>query len=168
MKNIKKYLIIFLTPLLAFTSVHKFYVSVTNITYSKKDASVRIISRIFIDDLEETLQERYDFEAGLATENESEESDTYLEKYIRAKFAVEVNGKNASYSIIGREYDNDVVVCYIEVPNIDLAETESILIENEILIDMFAEQQNILHFDMAGKKKSFVLVGADTKAMLNL
>ena len=168
MNRFKKYLPILLLPLLAFTAAHKFYVSVTNITYSEKDASVQIVSRIFIDDVEKVLQERYDFEARLATENESKESDAYLEKYIRAKFAVEVNGKNSPYSIIGREYDNDVIVYYLEVPDIDLAEMESIRIQNEILIDMFSEQQNIMHFDVAGKKKSFVLAGSDTKARLNL
>ena len=168
MKNVKFSLFLLFVPLLAFTSAHKFYVSVTNITYSEKDASVQIISRIFIDDMEKTLRKRYDFTAALATDNESRESDAYLEKYIRAKLEVKVNGANASYEIIGREYENDVIVLYIEVPKVDLAETESIQIDNEILIDMFEEQQNILHFDVGGKKKSFVLVRSDTKAMLNL
>jgi uncharacterized protein YuzE len=81
---------------------------------------------------------------------------------------VEVNGENASYNFIGKKYDTDVMVCYIEVPNVDLAETTSIQIENEILTDLFDEQQNIVHFKIDGKKKSFVLIKSDTKGMLNL
>ena len=36
----------------SFTGAHKFYVSVTNVAYSEEEASLQIISRIFIDDLE--------------------------------------------------------------------------------------------------------------------
>ncbi|MGB7393438.1 MAG: DUF6702 family protein [Pricia sp.] len=168
MKYLKKSLIILLLPLFAFATVHKFYVSVTNVKYSEKDSALQITSRIFIDDFENVLQERYDFEAGLATKNESDEADAYIEKYLRTKLVVEVNGEQASYNFIGKKYDADVMICYIEVPDVDLAETTSIQIENEILTDLFDEQKNIVHFNMDGKKKSFVLIKSDTKGMLNL
>jgi hypothetical protein len=168
MNSLKKSLIILILPLFAFATAHKFYVSVTNVNYSEKDSAIQITSRIFIDDFEKVLQERYGFEAMLATKNESKEADAYIEKYLRAKFAVEVNGENASYNFIGKKYDTDVMICYIEVPNIDLPETTSIQIENEILTDLFDEQQNIVHFKMDGKRKSFVLLKSHTKGMLKL
>lgn len=168
MNPLKKSILILLLPLFAFTTVHKFYVSVTNITHSEKDNAIQITSRIFIDDFERVLQERYGFEAKLATKSESKEADDYIEKYLRAKLVVEVNGENASYNFIGREYDTDVMVCYIEVPEVDLPNTTSIQIENEILTDLFDDQQNIVHFKMGGKKKSFVLMKSRTKGMLNL
>lgn len=168
MTPLKKSLLILILPLFAFATVHKFYVSVTDVRYSEKDNAIQITSRIFIDDFENVLQERYGFEAKLATKNESKEADAYIEKYLRAKFVVEVNGENASYNFIGKKYDTDVMVCYIEVPNVDLAEATSIQIENEILTDLFDEQQNIVHFKIDGKKKSFVLIKSDTKGMLNL
>lgn len=154
--------------LLSFTVAHKFYVSVTNVNYSEKDNALQITSRIFIDDFETVLQERYGFKAELAAKNESKVADTYIEKYLRARFSVAVNGETVSYTFIGREYDADVMVCYIEVPNIDLTDTTSIQIENEMLTDVFEEQQNIVHFKINGKKKSFVLMKSDTKGMLNL
>ncbi|WP_373518401.1 DUF6702 family protein [Pricia sp.] len=168
MNPLKKSLIILLMPLFAFAAAHKFYVSVTNVKYSEKDGAIQITSRIFIDDFENVLQERFGFDAELATENESEEADAYIEKYIRTKFAVEINGENASYNFIGKKYDADVMICYIEVPKINLAHTTSIQITNEILTDLFDEQQNIVHFKIDGKKKSFVLLKSDPKGMLNL
>ncbi len=165
---LKKSLLILILPLFAFATIHKFYLSVTNVRYSEKDEAIQITSRIFIDDFENVLQERYGFNAELATKNESKEADAYIEKYFQARFAVEINGKNASYNFIGKKYDADVMICYIEVPEVDLDTTTSIQIENEILTDLFDEQQNIVHFKIDGKKKSFVLIKSDTKGMLNL
>ena len=155
-------------PLFAFVTAHKFYLSVTNVNYSEEDRALQVTSRIFIDDFEKVLFERYGIEAKLATPNESKVADEYVEKYLRTKLVVEINGENAPYTYIGKRYDNDVVICYIEVPDVDLAQTKSIEIENELLTDLFDEQQNIVHFSIGDLKKSFVLVKSDTKGMLNL
>lgn len=168
MNLLKKSFLIILLPLFAYTTAHKFYISVTNVKYSEKDAALQITSRIFIDDFEKVLQERYNFEAELATEKESEEADAFIEKYLRTKFRVEIDGEKASYSFIGKEYDADVMICYIEVPNFDLTHATSIQIENEILTDVFDEQQNIVHFKIDGRRKSFVLLKSNTKGTLNL
>ena len=66
----KKYLFILILPLLSFTETHKFYVSVTNINYAQNDGSFQITMRIFIDDLDDVLKERYSLNAQLNTENE--------------------------------------------------------------------------------------------------
>jgi len=168
MRPLKKALLILLLPLVAFTTVHKFYVSVTNVGYSEKDDALQITSRIFIDDLEAILLERYDVIAKLDTENESAVADEYLEKYLRKKFQIEVNGETVSYEVIGRKYDADVCIFYIEVANLNFPAVESIQIQNEVLTDLFDEQQNVVHFKINGKKKSFVLLKSDTKGMLKL
>ena len=168
MKHLKKGLLILVLPLLAFTAVHKFYVSVTNVNYSEKDDALQITTRIFIDDLDAILLERYDVEGKLATENESKQADTYLEKYLRQKFQVEINGEQKTYELIGRKYDTDVCVFYLELPKIDLPTVKTIQIQNEVLTDLFDEQQNVVHFKINGKKKSFVLLKSDTKGMLKL
>jgi hypothetical protein len=153
---------------LSFSIAHKFYVSVTNVKYSEKDSAIQITSRIFIDDLEDVLFQRYDVTSNLATSIESEIAEDYIKKYFNTKFVVEINGEKMDYTFLGKTYDNDVAICYLEIPNIQLAETKSITVQNEILIDLFEEQQNIVHFKMKGQKKSFVLVRDNNKGMLNL
>tara|TARA_R110000868_G_scaffold30589_5_gene112948 strand:- start:6018 stop:6524 length:507 start_codon:yes stop_codon:yes gene_type:complete len=168
MNILKKSFLILLLPLMAFTVVHKFYVTVTNIAYSEKEDAIQITSRIFIDDLEKTFKERYDVNARMATSEELESVDTYIEKYLKSKFVVYFDGKPQTYTFIGKKYDNDVVVCYLELPNVNLPKLKSILVTNEILTDMFEEQQNVVHFKFKGKKKSFVLTRENNKGMLNL
>lgn len=168
MRFLKKGLLILLLPLLAFTVAHKFYLSVTNITYSEKDDALQITSRVFIDDLEDLLKERYDINGNLATDIESELVDEYLEKYLRAKFVIEINDEIKPFDFVGRKYDADVIIFYLEVPKVDFPSITSIQVQNKVLTDLYDEQQNIVHFKINGKKKSFVLVKPDTKGMLNL
>lgn len=164
----KRYLAFFLLPLLAFTTLHKFYVSVTNINYSEKDDAFQITTRIFIDDLEEVLKERYGIEAKLATKEGTAISDEYVEKYFRTKFLIYLNGEQATYDFLGKKYDNDVVICYLELPNVGIEKVQKMEIENEILTDLFDEQKNVVHVKWKGNKKSFVFIKSNAKGMLNL
>ncbi|WP_036196451.1 DUF6702 family protein [Maribacter antarcticus] len=164
----KKAFLILLLPLLAFATVHKFYISVTNVSYSEKDNALQVTNRVFIDDINAVLKERYDIDATLGSDEESALGQEYLEKYIRSKFRITRNGETVDYTLLGTKYDVDVIILYVEVTNIDLPKVTSIGIENEILTDLFDEQQNVVHFNVAGKKKSFVLLKSDTKGMLNL
>ena len=168
MKLFKKGILILVLPLLAFTATHKFYISVTNVGYSEKDKAIQITTRIFLDDINEVLKTRYDINPKLGTDKESDLDREYLEKYLRTKFLVEVNGKTTAYTFIGKKYDTDMIICYLEVPKIELSKVSSITIQNEVLTDIYDEQQNVVHFKMDGKKKSFVLLKSDTKGMLNL
>lgn len=157
-----------LLPLLAFTAVHKFYLSVTNVSYSEKSDALQVTTRFFIDDINTVIKERYGVDAAFGSEKESKIGQETLEKYVRAKFAITRNGEPVEYVILGKKYDTDVIVMYIEVLEIDLPSVTSIGIENEILTDVFEEQQNVVHFNISGKKKSFVLLKSDAKGMLKL
>ena len=168
MQKFKKCLLLLLLPLFAFTVAHKFYVSVTNVGYSEKEDALQITTRIFIDDFERVLEERYGVKTFLTTDKESNLADEYIEKYLRTKFVVEINGGNKSYVFLGKKYDNDVMICYLEIPEIDFPNLQSIAIQNEVLTDLFDEQQNIIHFKIKDKRKSFVLVRENNKGMLNL
>ena len=168
MKYLKKSLFILILPLVAFTVAHKFYVSVTNISYSEKDGALQITSRIFIDDFEQVLLERYGIEAHLATDSETALVDEYIEKYLKTKFLMFVDGEQRKYKVLGKKYDNDIMICYLEIPEIHIEKIKSIAVQNELLTDLFDEQQNVVHFKIEGKKKSFVLIRENNKGMLNL
>lgn len=168
MKYLKKSLFILILPLVAFTVAHKFYVSVTNISYSEKDQSLQVTSRIFIDDFEQVLMERYGIEAQLASDTESALANEYIEKYLKTKFLMFVDGEQRQYNFLGKKYDNEIMICYLEVPEVNLGNIKSIEVQNELLTDLFDEQQNVVHFKIKGKKKSFVLIKENNKGMLNL
>ncbi|WP_405383629.1 DUF6702 family protein [Maribacter sp. LLG6340-A2] len=168
MRFLKIGLLTLLVPLFAFTVLHKFYISVTNVDYSEKEEAVQIITRIFIDDMNAVINERYGIPAKLGTERESDMDRDYLKKYLRTKFVVEINGETVPYNFIGKKYDTDMLICYLEVPNIPRNELKQIGITNEVLTDLFDDQQNVVHIKVDGNKKSHVLIKSHTKGMLNL
>ena len=168
MKNIKKLGFLFLLTILLSAGVHKFYVSVTNMEYSKKGKSFQITSRLFIDDLEAVLKERYDVKAKLGTDEEISESDAIIERYLKTKFVVHFNGTQKAYNYLGKEFKDDLIICYLEIPDVDIKDIQTIEVQNDALAELFEEQQNVIHIKIGDKKKSFILVRENNKGMLNL
>lgn len=168
MGYLKKAMLLVLLPLLAFGVAHKFYLSVTTVDYSENDRALQISSRVFIDDMDKLLQERYGLKANLATKDESSQANDFIEKYFRAKLAISVNGKEVAYHYLGKKYDNDLMICFLEIPGVDLDTLSSVAVQNEVLMDYFEEQKNVVHIRVKGEKKSFVLIRENNKGMLNL
>ena len=164
----KALILLIFFSLISFTVAHKFYVSVTHINYSEKEETLQVTTRIFIDDLEAVLLERYGVKTALATEEEAEFADEYIGKYLQRKMVFTVNGSIVPYTFLGKEYETDIAICYIEVPVGPLEEIEQIEIQNEVLMDLFEEQQNVVHFRIDGKRRSYVLLRESNKGMLNL
>ncbi len=168
MKTRLSLLLLLVLPLFAFTGAHKFYVSVTNVEYSAEAQSLQIVSRLFVDDMEELLEKRYGLDAGLGTDEESPLSDDHLERYFNSKFSVSVNGEERTCKYLGKRYENDLVVFFLEVEDIPEESLKSVEIRNEMLTDLFEEQKNLVHLKVLGEKKSWVLIRERPKGMLNL
>lgn len=165
MKTIKILFLSIIFPLLLSVSAHKFYVSVTEVEYVKEKKSVQIISRIFIDDLENTLRKRYGKRLTFSPKNETKEVTGYLERYLKDKITIKINGNATDFKFIGKEYDNDILFCYLEV--VDVNDIKTFQISNRILFDSFDDQQNIVKLKIDDEKKSFILMEGNDKAMLN-
>ena len=147
------------------TNNHEYYVSVTQVEYSKKAQSLQIISQIFINDFETLLRKRYDENITLDTEQEDEVVETYMKRYLADKLKFSVNGSPVSFKFIGKEYKEDITYCYLEVENV--SNIKSIGVTNQLLFDVFADQQNILRLKLLGKNKSFLLVPENDSCLLN-
>ncbi|MBU2939297.1 peptidase E [Lacinutrix sp. C3R15] len=165
MKNLKIAILLLVIPAFAFTVAHKYYVSVTKIAYVKEKESVQIISRIFIDDFENLLRKRYDEKITLAIQQELPTVNMYTERYLKEKFQIAINGKPAKLNFIGKEYEDDVMLCYLEIE--DVKAINSIEISNKVLLDLFPEQENIIRCKINGKNKSFLLREGNLSRLLN-
>ena len=145
--------------------VHKFYVSTTKVEYAKEKKSIQIISKIFVEDLEQVLQERYSSRVQLDPKKETDLDQSYLLNYISQKLKFKINEKEAQLIYIGKEYDIDILNLYFEIEDVD--SLESIRIENKILIDLFPEQQNIIHFSNEKNKRNLILDKNHPTGLLN-
>ncbi len=154
MKFFKITFLVLALPFFAFTTMHKYYISVTQIEYIQEKQSVQIISRIFIDDLEELLRAEYDKTITLAEKSEPKAINDYIETYLKEKIKVKINDKEVNISFIGKEYDTDIVKCYLEIQGVK--SIQSFEISNQVLFDFFNNQQNIIKTKINSKEKSVI------------
>ena len=165
MKKIKQLLFIIAFALFSFTSVHKYYVSITQIEYVKEKQSLQIISRIFVDDFEKLIRNRYDSNITLNNNEDEVIIDQYVKKYLLEKIDISINGQAIAISFIGKKYDDDIMYCYLEIENI--ASIKSFEIKNKVLFDLFDDQKNIVRTNINDKNKTFVLIPEKDKGLLN-
>ena len=164
--KIKKHLIILLIlPLMAF-SLHKYYISLCEIEYVEDKQTVQIILGVFIDDLEVTLNKDQDKKLFLATEKEVLNINKVYEAYLNKHFKVTVNQELKSYNFIGKEYDDDIVRFYLEIPNIKQLNT--IAITNTSLFRDFESQQNIIKIKVNKLNKTFYLDKKNANCLLKI
>jgi len=159
----KKLILLLIIPLLAF-SAHKYYISLTKIDFIGTKKTVQITMRFFIDDIENTLQSRYNTKLELATKDENKKTNFFIEKYISQKFKITINEEEKTHKYLGKEYDNDVVFFYLEINDID--KIDIIEVQNNMLMETFEEQENYIKLNINDVKKTFILIKANDKEML--
>jgi len=138
------------------SGAHEFYLSVTEIEYNNEKQSLQIITRVFVDDFQDVLNERYDANLQLSEEAEEGAVAENISKYLKQKLRLQVNGEELQLNYLGKEYDADQLVLYIEVEN--LSSFNKIQVTNEILTDLFDDQKNVVHVKVNDKTKSLLLM----------
>lgn len=145
-------------------SLHKYYLSVTDLAYDQDEKSVQMITRLFYDDLEAVLQERYDETILVDATADQEKLDVYLNKYLQKKLVITINGEERKFQFLGKEYEDDYVVCYMEITDVESVDAFSI--DNQLLMDLFPDQKNMVHTTIGNNKKSFLLTMGNAKGLL--
>ncbi len=155
----KTWILFFITlfPLTSLQSLdHKFYLSVTQMEFDADNNRITAITRVFVDDLEETLRQRYDVQLALGTDREDAMASFYIARYVEQKLIVEMNNEPLRFNFAGFTYQSDQIVLLSEFSVIPSDEFE-IKVTNALITDAYSEQQNLVHFRMNQKKQSEVL-----------
>ena len=164
MKFLQPIVLVFALSFFSFSTLHDYYISVTQVEYVEDKQSVQIISRIFLDDFESALRTRYNETFTFGGETETEGLDLYIERYLRDKLAFKINGKKMDIVYIGKEYDIDIIKCYLEIEGVD--HIDSLEITNKILFDLIQEQQNMVKTKINSRQKSVLLIPQKDTALL--
>lgn len=165
MKINKLLVFLIILPLMSFTIAHKYYVSVTEVEYVKEQESMQIVTRIFIDDFEKMLRERYDESITLDIGKDETQIDAYIQKYLSSKLQITIDNTLQQFEFLGKEYEDDILFCYLEIT--DVTEVNTFEIVNQVLFDVFDDQQNLVKTKINSKRKSFMLIPQNDKGVLN-
>lgn len=164
MKPIKIFILVIILVAFSFKAAHKYYLSVTQVEYVEEKKSVQIISRIFMDDMENALKQNYDMSLSIDASDTSV-LDAYISKYVTEKIKIEINGEKTDFNFIGKETDLDIMKVYLEIENVE--NIRSFQITNKVLFELFKEQQNMVKLKMNNLHKSYLLNRQKQHAVLN-
>ena len=143
---------------------HKFYVSIYQIHAAPEKEMLQITSRIFMDDLNAVLYRNYHKKTHLGEKNESPEDVVLMKKYILEHFSIKVNGLSKTIHYLSKDYEGNVIICYYRVN--EVSEIKTLEVANTVLMDLNAEQQNIIQTTIAGKKQNLLLTDGNAKGIL--
>lgn len=137
-------------------SLHDFHVSVCSIDYRAEKKTLEISHRIFLDDLETAMRKEFgDSYIDVVNPKDKDRFAERLEEYVIKKFELTVNGKEPELNYLGAEIEDDVMYCYIEVEGVK--KLKSVSVENKILMELFADQVNLVHVKAFEKTRSMKL-----------
>lgn len=152
------------TVLLFIHLLHPFHVSVSDIKYKEEQKAIQITTRIFLDDLELALQKHMKDETLDILENARwSEINTNLESYLLERIGIwDAKGQAYELQYIGAEMEDDVMWCYLEIEKVK--KLKEVRVTNRILHEVWADQENLIHFRAFDEVKSERLYkGANTK-----
>lgn len=166
MKHIRLILTIALLAvgLTSFTA-HKYYVAVFQLDHVPAKKVVQVTARFFVDDLEAALDKKYGKKFYIGQKQEIAGTDDYLNKYLAEKMQVSINGKAKAFKFIGKELEEDVLLCYYTL-HTD-GKIKSLSVKNTTLFEYFPDQQNIIHTKINGNKKSLLLTNSNPQGLLD-
>ena len=131
---------------------HAFHTSVTEMNYNAKEKTMEVSIRIFTDDLESVLSS----ESGKKiTIKDNDKNEVLIEKYLRKHFMVTSSKRQIiNYSFLGKEQQKDATWLYLEMPlNVSF---NGSTIKNDLLVDAFSDQVNIINISINGEKKTLL------------
>lgn len=136
--------------------VHPMHVSVTEIEFDEKDRELEITTRIFIDDLEKTLQnELRQPELDLLNPKNGLTIDQMAGKYLGDHIRISLDSKPQKTQYLGHERDGEALIFYVLVSKVKKWKT--IQIFNDVITATYEDQSNLVHVTVREAVKSLRL-----------
>ena len=85
--------------------------------------------------------------------------------YLNERFIISIDKKATRLHMVGYEFDDDVLLCYVEIKNVPVISL--IEVHNNIITEVYEEQINLTHFQYLGKMKSLKTTGSDPSATID-
>lgn len=171
MKYILFYFVFFsLLPARDAVHNHDFHLSLCEMNYETERNTLEINLHVFADDIERAIRRTGSDKLHLATGMEVDSADRKLVEYLREHFKISSDdGPLLKWNFLGKEATDDFrgMWCYFEIQ--DVPAVKSMTVQNDILIELFDDQKNILHYSKNGEMQgTLYFKSGTTKQMMPL
>lgn len=147
-------------------ALHPFHASITEIRYNADKQNLEVSHRLFLNDIENTLNTRYHQELDLVKNLHSAKADSLIQLYIKEHFSMTQHGKPVDMHFLGYEREENAVWCYQEAKG--FAKAPSLEIFNNILTETFDDQVNLVHGFVGDEETTLQFDKEDTQHTLDL
>ena len=151
----KKFLLLFtflLTFLVSAKPIHPYHVGSVEINYNAKTKTFEISAKFFLDDLENSLNAKYNKTLHFGEEKSKAGLDQALENYFAEYFKLKSNNKFLKINYLGFEEDKESVNVYLESEATEMPKKVETAVS--LLYSFFDDQMNIVHIIVNGERKS--------------
>lgn len=145
--------------ILFFSFKHPFYLSVTDLKYNPAAKALQGSVKIFTNDLETALKKVHGKTVDLINPKDTVATQKLLDDYLKKNLRFKINGQQKTYTLLGFENEQEAIWLYIELKNCPLP--KKIEVETTLLYDHIKDQNNIIHLEVNGQKKSFKVSNPD-------
>ena len=148
--------LVIITSVFSFTP-HPYHVSYTEINYKKENQNLTFAIEVFTDDLETEIKLLYKpHKFFLGSDSLTDSAQVLIEQYIHLKTSIIIDGiVLKDFKFLPTESNPDRTIIYFELT--DLPNFKSLAFYNEILINIFSNQQNIVEFFHSDKHEKALL-----------
>jgi len=141
-------MVLIFTFLFNFCSVHfahPMYFSVTNMDVDAQKGVIVLSIRIFTDDLETILHNKYNVDGWIGTPNEHRDSRRLLMEYLNERFSITVNHVDKMALVTDSlVVDDEESVMWFYLKGVAQQPIRKIEVDNRLLTDFFSSQNNML------------------------
>lgn len=151
----KKFFLLFtflLTFLVSAKPIHPYHVGSVEINYNAKTKTFEISAKFFLDDLENSLNAKYNKTLHFGEEKSKAGLDQVLENYFAEYFKLKSNNKFLKINYLGFEEDKESVNVYLESEATEMPKKVETAVS--LLYSFFDDQMNIVHIIVNGERKS--------------
>ena len=151
----KKFFLLFtflLTFLVSAKPIHPYHVGSVEINYNAKTKTFEISAKFFLDDLENSLNAKYNKTLHFGEEKSKAGLDQALENYFAEYFKLKSNNKFLKINYLGFEEDKESVNVYLESEMTEMPKKVETAVS--LLYSFFDGQMNIVHIIVNGERKS--------------
>lgn len=134
---------------------HPLHLSVCEITHNSEANSLEITQRIFADDLEDALRNRFGRKVDVYNPADPEILSEMIGDYVQQNFRISLDGRPIQLNYLGYETEEDAIWVYLEVPKVK--NFKKISVRNTVFFEMFDDQLNLMNIKKEGSIRSLKL-----------
>ncbi len=156
-----RFFFIFLFSLFVFKTLeaknHPLHIALVNIEYNSQTKNFDLLFKIFIDDFEKIIYQKYGINLNSGKSNQHLQYDFFCTKYIKEHFSMAFNQSKASNDVIFKEKDYNVEAIWLKFSLKAPASIKKVTIKLTVMTDLFDDQTNLVVFKYNDFEEAFKL-----------